>query len=182
MQLLEPSGGTPACTGGSPNRCIQYRGAAILLVGGTVAIDVMLQNLCSSGVSCPGQKFPDNDFIAVLSTGDLSIGVNQNGLERVMGLFYTAGQFRSAGAPGAGNLNVIIGTVAARTFCFAKGCTGSGSSDETRLFQAGLRLFPDELLPGRNRWAITPLQKFWRECVPLTVSPTYTFSPGRCPY
>jgi Tfp pilus assembly protein PilX len=155
---------------------ISYRGAAIFVVNGTAGIDAILQT------HSPSEKFPNTHMLSILSSGDMGVGLNKNGIDRVMALLYTERTFRSGGRNGHGSQNTIIGTVAARMFCFAKGCTGSGPSDETRLFQAGLTTFPDELLPGRNRWTVVPVQKSWRECAPLTVAPSYTFPIGMCPY
>jgi hypothetical protein len=129
-----------------------------------------VQNACILGAPCTGEKFPVNDMLAIMTTGNMSIGQSGKNPPRVMALLYTQGDFTSPGDSGTR----IVGAVAANRFCFARGCGGSG---EARLFEVTLNRFPIELFPGRGRhWEVSYVPKTWKECKNVPANANLTCS------
>jgi hypothetical protein len=158
-----------------------YRGAAIVLAVGAVQIEETLITSCAAA-PCAGQKFPEHNLLALLSTGNISVAMGNSNLS-VMAYLFTEATFQA-------RRNVhIIGSVRAGTVCLTNSssavCSVSGGG-VPGIFHAGFpdpRRIPEELpVTSRNqgvRWVVDIVPRFWRECGP---GPLPTTPTGSCGY
>jgi PilX N-terminal len=187
-----------------PGTQICYNGVAVIYNSNSVSIEETTTSLCpSANATCTGagQKFPVNDLMALLTPGNVSVGVTTANVSRAMGLFYAQTDLvsRSAG----GTPTRIVGGAAASRFCFGGGgaCPG-GTTNVPEFYQAPLggsnlntnpagdaRGLPEEVLalaPSPNsqapkHWRVERVPRLWLECRPtsgaLPTTPT-----GVCSY
>jgi hypothetical protein len=178
-----------------PGTQICYNGVAVIYNQNSVSIEETVTTLCPVGTpACTGagQKFPVNDLMALLTPGNVSIGVGTANVSRVMGMFYAGGDFISRTAGGVPTRPV--GGIAANRFCFGGGggCPG-GTTNVPEFYQAPLngsslntnpvgdaRALPEELLAlapsatgqAPKHWRVESVPRLWLECRPATTLPT----------
>jgi Tfp pilus assembly protein PilX len=159
---IERNGGPTAYT---------YKGSAIVVTTGVVKIEEAMQTFCTAA-PCTGERYPDNQLLAVLTNNRMEIGKSNANIDRIMVLLYTEGDLYSE------KQTNIVGTATAFRFCMAGGtCPLSSGGNVPSFFQvpSDPTLLPEELFPGgAGGWTVTYVPRFWLECrrgtPPATVS------------
>jgi hypothetical protein len=177
---------TVAAAPDCPGTQICYTGAAVIYNTGTVTLEERLVSACASGnPTCVGEKYPTNDMMAFLTSGNVDVGRATTSVARVMAMFYAGGDFNARSAPG-GLLTRIVGGVAASRFCFgggaASGICVNGTTNFPEFYQAPFdhRLLPEELLALAStangqppkQWRAESVPRLWLECRPGTLPTT----------
>lgn len=184
LLLYFPSA-TPSTTGftidrnGGPTD-YSYRGSAVVVTNGKVAIEERLHTCLTAGAGspCQGHVYSTQSSLAVLTTGDMDLGATRASVDRIMGVFYSGGTVTSK------RQSNLVGSVAARRLCFAAGsspCSSGGNIPS--FFQVPLD--PSNLLAKISSgvavpiYTAGPVAPYWIECKrgPGTALPT-----GLCTY
>ena len=187
--LIYMPSATPTTTGfkidrnGGPT-VYDFRGAAVIVTNGLAKIEEALQSCGASG-PCAGQTFPENHMLGLLTTGQMEIGLDNSGIDVVMGLFYTSGIFYSK------KQTNILGTASAMKFCFGgagsgEGCPAGTGAQVPSFFQVPQdpNTLPEELfLGGGVTWSIATVPNYWMECRRGPADATLPTTPtGVCSY
>ena len=160
--LLYFASATPSTTGfkierqGGPT-AMNYRGAAVFVSNGLVKIEETFQTSCTAA-PCTGQKFAENNVLALMTSGNTEVGRDNSNIDRVMGIFVTEQTFDSR------KQTNIVGSFMANNFNF--------TSQVPSFFQVpgDYATLPEEIKAlgstgtGAPTYAVSRVPRFWREC------------------
>jgi hypothetical protein len=158
-------------------RTIQYRGAAIILIGNQdINIEQTLQTTCAAAnPTCAGERFPENNLLILIQRNGGNTDIARNSpstdlVERFMAYVFSENRIR------ARRQTNIVGSLRAQQFCFfnhsASNCGSAGSgAGIPGFYQASfldLRQIPEGLPASSgdsgDRWLVNVVPRFWMVC------------------
>jgi hypothetical protein len=174
-------------------RTMQYRGAAIILLGNQdINIEQTLQTTCSAS-PCTNERFPENNLLILIQRngGNTNIANSNTGsdlVERFMAYVFSENRIR------AWRQTYIVGSLRAQQFCFrnhsANGCGGNGSgAGIPGFYQASFqdpRKIPEGLPASSgdsgDRYLVNVVPRFWMVCRRGPGDALPTTPTGTCQY